>query len=132
MSFRKISHTTIIILFASFIFFVAKADIFDDIALALKTGNSKELAKYFRPRVELKVGSNEDIYSKAQAEMILKDFFEKNPPTDFSVKHRGASAKGLPYLIGYLYTPAAKYRTYILFKEEGDKLYIQEIKFDKE
>jgi hypothetical protein len=79
MSFRKISHTTIIILFASFIFFVAKADIFDDIALALKTGNSKELAKYFRPRVELKVGSNEDIYSKAQAEMILKDFFEKNP-----------------------------------------------------
>lgn len=132
MKIRKLSYTGLILFFASFIFFVAKADIFDDIALALKTGNSKELSKYFRPRVELKVGENEDIYSKAQAEMILKDFFDKNPPTDFSVKHRGASAKGLPYLIGYLYTANAKYRTYILFKEEGDKLYIQEMKFDKE
>lgn len=132
MKIRKLSYTILIIFIGSFIFFVARAGIFDDIALALKTGNSKELSKYFRPRVELKVGENEDIYSKAQAEMILKDFFDKNPPVDFSIKHRGASAKGLPYLIGYLYTSNAKYRTYILFKEEGEKLFIQEMKFDKE
>ena len=108
------------------------ADIYDDIANAVKSGSSKELARHFSSRVELKIGSNENIYSKAQAEMILNDFFEKNQPVNFNIKHKGASAKGLPYIIGDLQTSNGNYRAYFLFKQEGSSLFIQELHFDKE
>ena len=107
-------------------------DVFDDIALAIKSANSKEVARYFSPRVELKINDKENIYSKSQAEIILKDFFIKNPPLNFTIRHKGASAKGLPYIIGDLKTSNGNYRTYFLFKEVNNKLYIQELQFDKE
>lgn len=111
---------------------LTRADIFDDIAIAIKAGNSKEIAKYFSERVEMKVGDNEDIYSKAQGEMILKDFFEKNPPVNFVIKHKGASQKGLSYVIGELYTNTGTYRAMIRFKQVGNQLFIQELRFEKE
>jgi hypothetical protein len=108
------------------------ADIFDDIALAVKNGNHREVAKYFSARVELKIGDVEDIYSKAQAEIILKDFFMRNQPINFTIKHKGASAKGLPYIIGDLQTMNGNFRAYFVFKQEGNSLFIQELHFDKE
>ena len=55
-------------------------DIFDDIGNALRTGDSRQLSSYFGPTIDLTIGLREDVYSKAQAELILKDFFTKNPP----------------------------------------------------
>lgn len=107
-------------------------DVFDDIALAIKSGNCKEVAKYFNSRVELKINNKEDIYSKTQAEMILKEFFSNNPPVNFTIRHKGASAKGLPYIIGDLETTNGHFRTYFLFKEIGGDLFIQELQFEKE
>jgi|OpeIllAssembly_1097287.scaffolds.fasta_scaffold229378_2 hypothetical protein len=109
-----------------------KADIYDDIALAVKNGNYKEVARYFNTRVELKIGDAEDIYSKSQAEMILRDFFAKNPAVNFTIKHKGASAKGLPYIIGDYQASTGNFRTYFLFKQEGTTLFIQELHFDRE
>jgi hypothetical protein len=109
-----------------------KADIYDDIALAVKTGNYKEVARHFNVRIELKIGETEDIYSKSQAEMILRDFFAKNPAVNFTIKHKGASAKGLPYIIGDYQATTGNFRTYFLFKQDGNTLYIQELHFDKE
>ena len=111
---------------------LAHADIFDDIAIAIKAGNSKEISRYFSERVEMKVGDNEDIYSKAQAEMILKDFFDKNSPVNFVIKHKGASQKGLSYVIGMLQTSTGSYRAMIRFKQVGNQLLIQELRFEKE
>ena len=110
----------------------AKADIYDDIALAVKNGNYKEVAKYFNVRVELKIDEAEDIYSKSQAEIILRDFFSKNSAVNFSIKHKGASAKGLPYIIGDYQSSNGNFRTYFLFKQESANLFIQELHFDKE
>jgi hypothetical protein len=109
-----------------------KADIYDDIALAVKNGNYKEVAKYFNVRVELKISDAEDIYSKSQAEIMLRDFFAKNPAVNFTIKHKGASAKGLPYIIGDYQSTTGNFRTYFLFKQEGNTLFIQELHFDRE
>lgn len=67
---------------------VAQADIIDDLALYFKTGNSKEIAKKFDSSVELIIIDQEDVYSKAQSEQILKDFFVKNSPSKISIIHR--------------------------------------------
>jgi len=44
---------------------------------AIKAGNSKELAKYFGPTVEIILPGSDGAFSKAQAEMIMKDFFDQ-------------------------------------------------------
>jgi hypothetical protein len=111
---------------------ICRADIFDDIAIAIKSGNSKEVARYFSERVEMKAGDNEDIYSKTQAEIILKDFFDKNTPVNFVIKHKGASQKGLSYVIGLFQTSNGSYRTMIRFKQVGNQMLIQELRFEKE
>lgn len=105
---------------------------YDDIVFNIKSGNVKELGKYFNSRIELKINNEGNIYSKAQAEMILRDFFEKDPPQNFVIRHKGSSAKGLPYIIGDLTTDKMNYRAYILFKQINDRYFIQEIQFDKE
>ena len=63
----------------------------DDVAVALKTGSSRELVKYFNNVTELKVEGKEANYSKVQAESIVKDFFRKYPAKNFSYIHKGSS-----------------------------------------
>ena len=111
---------------------VAKADVFDEIATAIKSGNAREVAKYFDNNVELKIVDKSSVYSRNQAEMVLNDFFSKNQPTSFSVIHRGSSSKGARYAIGTLTTGQGSYRTYIYIKEVSGRLYIQELSIDKE
>jgi len=131
MKAREINKifATIFLLITSYI---VLADVFDDIALAIKSGNYREVAKYFGTRVELKINNADNMYSKAQAELILKEFFDNNPPVNFTIKHKSNASKGLQYVIGYLQTTTGKFRTYILLKEYDSKLYIQEMQFDKE
>ena len=131
---KSIRYIQIIILTVLFTGFATclRADIFDDIALAIKSGNSREISKYFSERVEMKVGENEDLYSKTQAEIILKNFFDKNTPINFTIKHKGASQKGLSYVIGELQANTGNYRALIRFKQIGNQLYIQELRFEKE
>ena len=60
------------------VFAVAKAaDVFDDIGSAIRTGDARQIARYFNNNVDLTVFNQEEVYSKAQAEMVLKDFSVK-------------------------------------------------------
>ena len=63
-------------------------DVIDDIAAAIRTGNPKNISKYFIENVDLKVIAQEDVYSKQQAEMILKDFFAKHAVKTYTVAHK--------------------------------------------
>ena len=71
-------------------------DISDDVSAAVKTGNSGNVAKFFSTNVDLKILDKEDVYSKAQAELILRDFFAKNQVKAFTVIHKGTSSIGEP------------------------------------
>lgn len=101
------------------------------ISMAVQTGNSKELAKYFDASVEITIGAKEETYSKAQAEMVLKDFFTKNKPASFKLIHNGSS-QGSQYGIGTLITDKGAFRTYIYLKQKGESVFIQEIRFENE
>ena len=106
-------------------------DIADDVASAVKTGNAANVSKFFSANVDLKILDKEDIYSKAQAELILKDFFTKNPIKSFAVMHKGTSKSGDQFAIGtYETTGGKKFRSYFLFKKEGAGLTIQQLRFE--
>ncbi len=104
----------------------------DAISLAIQTGNAKEVAKYFDNTVSITIYNGENSYSKAQAEMVLKDFFSKNPPVSFNIIHKGNSTEGSQYGIGTLITKSGTFRTYVYIKKKGTTYFIQEIRFENE
>ena len=111
---------------------VSATPISDNLATALKTGNSEEIAKYFGNSVDLSIPGNEGLYSKTQAQLILKTFFSKNPPSGFTVVHNGDSKNNSHYSIGNLKTSKGTFRTYILYKEEDKKVTILELKIESD
>jgi hypothetical protein len=102
------------------------------IANAFKTGNAKELSRFFSPNIELKIMNKEDVYSKNQAEIILRDFFAKNQPKSYSAVHNGTSKAGAQYTIGQLITSTGTFRTYYFLKKTGDVFLIQELRLEQE
>jgi len=107
-------------------------DPYEDIANAIRSGDAKSVSRYFSSSVDLTLIGQEDVYSKAQAEQIIKDFFNKNTPRSFSIIHRGESKDGAKYAIGNLTTSNGNYRVYYYFKVAAGSVNIQELRFMKE
>lgn len=100
----------------------------DNVISALKTGNATELGKFMDDHVDLSLPERSDNYSKAQAQLILKDFFTRNGVSGFTVKHKGENSGG-QFCIGELQTKAGPYRTTVFMKTQDGKQVIKEIKF---
>jgi hypothetical protein len=100
----------------------------DDVIGALRSGNSAELSKYFDDNVELTLPDKSDNYSKAQALLIVKDFFSNNGIKGFDLKHKGDSPGG-HFCIGTLQTNAGNFRTNVFMKVKNGKELIKEIRF---
>jgi hypothetical protein len=108
-------------------------DIYENISNAIRNGNSSEISNFFNTNVDLTIGNQEEVYSKAQAEQVLKDFFVKNTPRSFTLIHQGLSKEGAKYAIGNLTTQQGNnYRTYFFIKQVGRSEFIQELRFEKE
>src|SRR3546814_18093586 len=68
--------------------FANSNDVIDDIASCVRGGNTKELSKYFSSTVSMTLLNDEGIYSRVQAEIILRDFFSRNKQTGVTITHR--------------------------------------------
>lgn len=126
---RTIKLTGLLLIFLNITAF-AKLDLFEDIAGAIRSGDVHAISKYFGSNVDLTIVNQEEMYSKAQAEQLLRDFFSKNNPVSFIIIHTGVSKEGSKYAIGTLTTSqGAVYRTYFYIKQNGGASYIQELRF---
>jgi hypothetical protein len=124
----------------------AQTEVINNAKAAIRTGNSKDLTKYFNSLVELKIDdTNENLnaasansnFSKTHAEYVLKDFFKDNPPQNFEYVHEGTSKEGLKYTIGkYTYrdknNKQASFRVFMKIKQYGSDYLIDAIDFSKE
>ncbi|MBC7744721.1 MAG: DUF4783 domain-containing protein [Flavobacterium sp.] len=109
---------------------MASADIVNDLTLYLKTGNSKEISNHFSSTVELIILSEEDVYSKAQAEIILKDFLFKHKPLTAKVVHRLDSNPNYRFAVFELETENGNFRTTISLKDVAGSFLITEIRIE--
>lgn len=98
---------------------------------ALGTGDSRTLAANFDNNVNVTILDNENTYSKAQAEMVIKDFFAKHAPKSFAAVHEGTSPEGSKFSVGTLTTASGNFRTFVLIKQKGSTFLIQEIRFEE-
>jgi len=96
---------------------------------ALRTGNTTVLSGYFNTSIELAILDKEDIYSRQQAELIVKDFFAKHVPSSFVILHKGGK-EGSQYAIGNLTTSAGNFRVTLLIKQKDNKPFIHQLRFE--
>jgi hypothetical protein len=131
---NKMRSKSAVLLIITFIIssFAFRVDVIDDIASSIRTGNPKNISKFFIENIDLKIIEKEDVYSKQQAEMILKDFFSKHPVKSFSVAHKSEPKNGSQYVIGTLETTNGKFRTYFLIKTSGAQTLIQQFRIETE
>jgi hypothetical protein len=104
-------------------------DTINKVSEAMKNGNSSELAKYFNPTVELEILGEDNIYSKAQTELMLKDFFSKNKTKSFKVNHQGTKGS-TSFAIGVLVCETVSFRVSIFFKSEKENYLIHQFRIE--
>ncbi|MBK7029378.1 MAG: DUF4783 domain-containing protein [Bacteroidales bacterium] len=102
----------------------------ENIASAIRSGNSKSLAIYFSSTVEITIPGKEGTFSKVQAEMVMKDFFSKIPPSSFVLDQKGNSVGGSQFIIGTYKSNNQVYKAYILLKPIEGSMLIQQIQFE--
>ena len=125
----KISMVLVVV-FASA--FTRQTDVFDTIAKSIRENNAKGVASYFNSSVELNIESGEGVYSKTQAEMVLKTFFTNHPCTKFDISHRAKSYGNNSFAIGTYKSASGNFRVTIYVKDMEGKSLIHEMKFEKE
>jgi hypothetical protein len=106
---------------------VQQKDVFGSLALHFKESNSKEIAGYFSSVVELNIFSEEGEYSKAQSELILRDFFTKQTPISVKVIHRLSSSSNYKFGVLLLQTKNENLRISISMANNSNKFLIKSI-----
>ena len=104
----------------------------EEVEKAIQTGDATAICKHFVDNVDLQILDKEDVYSKSQAELILKDFFAKHPVKSFKIMHKSVSKGDNQYSIGLLETYNGKFRIYFLMKNNLFKLLVSQFRIETE
>ncbi|MEC5148099.1 DUF4783 domain-containing protein [Chitinophaga sp. 212800010-3] len=101
---------------------------FDDVVAALKQGDVSGLSRYLDNNVEINISGKSNSYSKAQAEIILKDFFGKNPVKSFELVHQGGDSSR--FGIGNMTTGSGNFRVSFFLQKKGGVMVLNELRFE--
>lgn len=129
---QNITKISVVVLVTVLSAFTYQTDIFDSVATAIRGNNAKDVAGYFNSSVELNIDNSEGVYSKTQAEMVLKNFFTQHACTKFDITHRAKSYGNNSFAIGSYKSASGNYRVTVYVKEISGKNLIHEMKFEKE
>ncbi len=111
---------------------LGQEDLLQNVSAAMKAGSSRELVKYFHNVVEINIDGERSNYSRTQAEVVLREFFQKNTAEDFEYIHEGASKEGLSYTIGKLTHKGGSYRVVMFIKKFDDVYAVDTFNLNKE
>jgi hypothetical protein len=93
----------------------------NEIVKGFNNGDAKAISQYFNSSVELIFTDSRGVYGKAQAEKILKNFFNDNVDAKgkFDYKHlHNIDKDNVQYYIGELTTGKGRYRINIYMKDQ--------------
>jgi hypothetical protein len=103
----------------------------DPIISAIQDGSSSELARFFNPTISLNINGQQGEYSKNQAEIVLKDFFKKNPPIDFSLVFKNENQSSVSTYIGEYASGQGSYKVFIKVSQVESSFRIYGLDFVK-
>ncbi len=90
----------------------------NEIKEAFIKGNARQLSVCFNDVVDLVINGIDATYSRYQAELILNDFFQKNPPKSFQIEQEGKTSDHVTYTIAtYTTSSDCIFRVYYVIKK---------------
>jgi hypothetical protein len=104
----------------------------EDMVNAIKNNRVSDMVKYFDSYVPITINYTQSMYSHNQAEIVLKDFFDKNVPKNFNVLENGAPDNTSKFLIGNFDSQTETYNVYILMKLKNNVYLVQELRLNKQ
>jgi hypothetical protein len=110
----------------------AQADQLSAVRSAIASGSSRALAQYLAPSVEVGFDGDKQSYNATQTELVMKNFFAKNPPASFDIVHQGASGEGILYATCHYTGRNGNYQVFIKLKPKQSTPTIDTIDFTKE
>ncbi|HEY8783669.1 MAG TPA: DUF4783 domain-containing protein [Mucilaginibacter sp.] len=111
---------------------VSFVDPIDEVAQLIRQGNIHELSKMFSPNIEITILDEENVYSKAQAELILDKFFSQNKPRAVKILHKISSNPNYRFAVLIVNTDKGPYRVAYTLKATGGNLMMTDIQIDRE
>lgn len=127
---RQVSFGLVMV-FAITLCHAGVTDIIDDIASSIKGANTKELTKHFSSTVSMSLLNDEGVYSKVQAEIILRDFLNRNTPTAVKFLNRMDSNPNFKYVVLSLTTSRENYRVSYKLIQEDNVYRVTEFRIEK-
>lgn len=109
-------------------------DIIDVVAKHIRASDASKVSAQFSSVLQLNILSEENVYSKAQAQQILRDFFSKNKPVSVKIIHRLGSNPNYKLAVLSMLTAKDKFRISISFSSNGTRFLIKDmrIEYDKQ
>lgn len=107
-----------------------QSNIKDIVKHDIESGNIADLTSHFTDNVDITIEDSDAIYSRSQASMVLKKFFENNKVTSFSNEHTGNSSSDNQYIIGKMKTEQGTYRVTYFVTKSGDSFKIKQFNIE--
>lgn len=126
-----INFGVVSLLILSFLPLVAQSpqDVMKGIETAIKNKDAIQLSQFFNKDLEITLLEYEKVCSKNQAQLVVKDFFSKNPLTKFNMIHVGGSGDAW-YGMGLYESGSTQFDTNVFIKKYGTVYLIDRIRFE--
>jgi hypothetical protein len=103
----------------------------DPVRTAINSGSSSDLAAFFDSSISLNINGQQGDYSKSQAELVMKDFFRKNPPISFNIVFKSESNPSLSSYIGDYQSSQGLFKVMIKVAHQNNSPKIYSLEFVK-
>lgn len=104
-----------------------------DLQAAIGKGDIAGISAFLGDKVDLTIGDTEEVLSKPEAEVRLREFYAVHLAKGYRSMHAGTSKNTeSTYTIGELTTDKGPYRVYLYFAQAGQKRVIEELRIEKE
>lgn len=124
---------TNIILLIVFNFSTLQASgILDSIGKLIINNKAIELCNLIDENVDITIVDEDQTYSKSQAQIVLKEFFDKNKVDNFEIIHKGSSGTNSEFAIAQVNTEKTLYRVYILVDKSDINYKLIELRFEED
>ncbi len=112
---------------------MAQSVTLSNIERAMKVGDVNGLSGYFGNSIDITINQNQSTYSNTQAQMVLRDFFNKNGVRSFDFTHTGNSpTNNILFCVGSLNTNSGTFKVYMYLKQQSENVSVlREIKIQK-
>lgn len=109
----------------------AQTDITPQVVDAMGKGDAAAIGAHLVSSVDLTILDDEDMYPRDQVVRKLSQFFQRNTPQSFSIKHQGTSKLDDHYRIGDLATSTGVYRVTFFMKRSGSSMEIKQLRIER-